>query len=193
MGFVNSNPPSGPPIGRTGPDEPTPDGPPTGQMAALSSAAAAARAATSRYRRRPEGFRAYAWAISLGLHAVVLAGAYVAFRYYFPRISTEATTPAAAKPAAGAGPDSIVLGADATDAVHGGLTGGLMLTADAAFSPAEAPQVPPTIAREPQTISTLKDLAPRSGVESLGDSAIAGTTPPAAFPRKPAAKRQDAF
>lgn len=193
MGFVNSGQPPGPPTGGLGPDEPTPAGPTPGETAALSSAAEAARAATSRYRRRPEGFRAYAWAISLGLHAVVLAGAYIAFRYYFPRISTEATTPATVQPAAGAGPDSIVLSPDATDAVHGGLMGGPMLTADAAFNPAEAPQVPPTIAREPQTIGTLKDLAPRSGVESLGSAAVAATAPPAAFPRKHAAKRPNAF
>lgn len=173
MGFINSGggDPPRPPAGGLPADEPPPgDG--AGEMAALSATVIeSARAATSRYRRRPEAIGRYAWAISLGLHAIVLVGAYIAVRYYFPHTRA---TPVAAPPNESVEPSSIIMSPDVTDAVHGSWTKGLMLAADPAFTPSNDREIPPTIAREPQTIATLDNLAPRSAVDASGDS---GSTP----------------
>jgi hypothetical protein len=179
MGFVNSDPlPPRLPGEGSAADEPPLPGHGEGDLAGL---AAAARAATSRYRRRPESVGKYAWAISLGLHAVVLVGAFVAIRYYFPH--AVATAPVAVSPAENAEPNSIILSPDATDAVHGGWIGGMTLTADSAFNNDDERAIPPTLSREPQTIATLKDLAPRSGVESLSNPMTTVIAPSAAFGR----------
>lgn len=174
MGFINTGgppPPRGSAEGLPS-DEPPPDEG-TADMAALSAAAVeAARAATARYRRQPEGIGRYAWAISLGLHAVALVGAYVAIRYYLPH--TGRTTPPPAPASQGAEPDWIVISPDATDAVHGGWAAGIALAADPAFNTAGEQEIPSTIAREAQTILTFQNLKPRSAIHAPGDS---GSTP----------------
>lgn len=173
MGFINTGgpPPPGRPAEGLPSDEPQP-GEGAGEMAALAAAVEAARAATARYRRRPDGIGRYAWAISLGLHAVVLVGAYLVLRYYFPHIGRTIPPPASATPSAE--PDWIVMSPDATDAVHGGWAAGIALAADPAFNTAGEREIPSTIAREPQTILTFQNLKPRSAVDAPGDS---GSTP----------------
>jgi hypothetical protein len=129
----------------------------------------------SRYGRRTSKAGRYAWAISLGIHALVLTGAFLGMRFYFrplaaPRLSSDDT-----------GQDSfgpIVQGADAGALIRGG-TGLSFVAADSAADSKvlNDGNLPSFVRRQPQTTLTLHDLSPVSGVEGLGGAAGAGGLP----------------
>jgi hypothetical protein len=164
MGFIGfgSTPPAPPPAEEPPGDE---GGDDTGIRVTP-----AARPDRSLYRRRraPAAGR-YAWAISLGIHAAVLVGAFLAMKYYFRQ-------PAPPKPSAvsedSSGTGSILQSADSTDLVHGGLT--ITINPDAVgeqpFMDGKA--LPAFVLGEPRTIATLSDLAPGSGIDALQQGAI---------------------
>lgn len=158
MGFIGfGSPPPAPPSS----DEPPGDegGDDTGIRVAPP-----ARAAMSRYRRGGSAVGRYAWAISLGIHGIVLLGAFMAMKYYF-RPPAAPRQPTVVEDAGGTG--SIMESADATDAVHGGLTITLLPDRVPDNISSDGVNLPSFVRGEPRTISTLTDLAPGSGVDGL--------------------------
>lgn len=154
MGLIGFG--SAPPAPPSSDDEPGPGPDDTGTRI-LSDA----RAATSRYRRRTSKVGRYAWAVSLGVHAIVLAGAFLALRYYFgtpaPKASADVDNPA--------GSGSIVQSQAESDLIRG-LSGITFVKPD--FTPDAEPWNPDLRSfapREPQTARTLVDLTAVSGIE----------------------------
>lgn len=155
MGFIGTPPPA-----PSSPDQtPHENGDDTGIR--LS---AAALAATSRYRRPRSMLGRYAWAISLGIHGVVLAGAFIAFKYYFHPL------PAPKPDADVAGPSgigSVVTSDDATDQIHGGLGITFRPQDPSLNADPDSQDVPPFLQQEPKTVATLSHLSPISGIDGL--------------------------
>ena len=178
MGFIGFG--SAPPA-ISSPEEPEEDSR-RGDDAGIPRTSSSARAATVRYRPPGSIIGRYAWAISLGIHALVLMGAYVAFRHYFrapaPRVS-------AVEDRSGGATGSVMQGADATDSVHGGL--GVTFLADgphlneAAF---EGQRLPAFVRGEPRTTQTLINLLSAGGIEPVQDGAIAALSGTPVPPRR---------
>jgi hypothetical protein len=172
MGFIGfgSTPPAPPPAEEPPGDE---GGDDTGIRVT-----SAARSNRSLYRRRGPAAGRYAWAISLGIHAVVLVGAFLAMKYYFRQ-------PAPPKPAAvsedSSGTGSILQSSDSTDIVHGSLSIAISPDVSSINTFIDPKELPAFVGGEPQTIATLSDLSPSSGVEILRPNArgeLAGTPAP---------------
>ena len=162
MGFIGfgSTPPAPPPAEEPPGDE---GGDDTGIRVTP-----AGRSDRSLYRRRGPAAGRYAWAISLGIHAAVLVGAFLAMKYYF-------RPPAPPKPAAvygeSSGTGSILQSDDSTDLVHGSLS--ITISPDVSFGNSfiDPKELPAFVGGEPETIATLSDLSPSSGVEILRPNA----------------------
>lgn len=178
MGFIGSSPPSPPPAHEMPPE----DGDDTGIRIS-----AAARAATSRYRRNRSTLSRYAWAISLGFHGIVLVGAFIALKYYF-RPPPAARSDARVADPSGIG--SVITSADATDGVHGGLSITLLPEEPSLDgSGLDVRNLPPFVRSEPKTVATLSDLRPISGIDDLdfGASSVVRGSVPSPARRAPAA------
>ena len=177
IGFIGFG---GTPPATPSPEEPEEDS--GGEDTGIPVSSSSARSATSRHRPPGSIIGRYAWVISLGIHALALLGAYVAFRHYFrapaPRVSAVEDT-------SGGTTGSVMQGADATDSVHVGL--GVTFLADgphlneAAF---EDQRLPAFVRGEPRTAQTLVDLLSVSGVEPMQDGAIAALRGTPAAPRR---------
>lgn len=166
MGFVASTPPPPPPSDEM-PDEGSGDD--TGIR--LS----AARAATSRYRQNRSPLSRYAWVISLGIHGIVLLGAFIVLKYYLrpspaPKPRADFTDPNAM--------GSVITSADATDAVHGGF-GITLIPDEPSFNGGlDSQNLPAFIRGEPRTVATLSHLSAISGIDGLdigADSVFPGS------------------
>lgn len=158
MGFIGygSTPPAPPP-----PDETPPDGAPDDTGIQI---AAAARAATLRYRRERSKLSRYAWVISLGIHGLVVLAAFFAYKFYFRPLAPPKFIPDQAN---SDGIGSVITSSDATDLVHGGF--GITLIPDGPLREDRAGMndVPNFISGEPKTVATLSNLAAISGIDDL--------------------------
>lgn len=156
LGYQGGPPP--PPAADEPPGEPGGDSDDTGIPLSPSM-----QAARSRFRsQKSSRVGRYAWAISLSIHAAVLIGAYIAFRYYF----RPAARPAQAVESGGTGSGALVAGGDATDGVHS-LWSGLTLDGGSERGPGRAAdsenQLPDFSWLARQTVESLRDepgLAP---------------------------------
>jgi hypothetical protein len=163
MGFIGfgSSPPAPPPAEEPPGDE---GGDDTGIRVTP-----AARSDRSLYRRRGPAAGRYAWVISLGIHAAVLVGAFLAMKYYFRQ-------PALPKPASvsedSSATGSIIQSADSTDLVHGSMS--ITINPDAVGEQPfmDGKELPAFVLGQPRTIATLSDLAPGSGIDALPQGAI---------------------
>lgn len=160
MGFIGSTPPA-PPLSGGMPGEDGGDD--TGIR--LSAAALAAR---SRYCRPRSTLGRYAWAISLGFHAIVLAGAFVAFKYYFHPLPAPKSDADVAGPG---GIGSVITSDDATDQVHGRFRITLSPQSPSLDADSGGRDVQPFMHEEPQTVATLSHLRPISGIDGLNIAA----------------------
>lgn len=128
----------------------------------------------SRYGRKTSKAGRYAWAISLGIHAVVLAGAFVAMKYYFrPLPATKVSAEEGEQNGFG-----IIQSESAGALIQGGA--GLQFRADTSAEESELfnyANLPGFVRRQPQTTLTLHDLSPISGVEGLAAVDGAGALP----------------
>jgi hypothetical protein len=148
---------------------------------------AAARAATSRFRRNRSTLSRYAWAISLGIHGIVLVGAFCALKYYFrplpaPKPQAEITDPNAIGP--------VITSTDATDLVHAGFGIALIPDEPSLDGRLDSRDLPSFVRGEPKTVATLSHLSAISGIDGLSLGADSVVHGPAALPRRTAAATQ---
>jgi hypothetical protein len=182
MGFIGIG--NSPPAPASSDDDPSRDRTPddTGIRVTPSSRELAYGA-----RRNTSVIGRYAWAISLGIHGIVLIGAFLAMRYYFrpppaPKTSAQVESPD--------GVGTIVQSADASDLIHDG-SGLTFVAGDSASDQQllEGENQLPFVGFEPQTTKTLNDLTPISGVESIqrADASVLARLPFGSAARAPAA------
>ena len=180
LGFLNSgdNPPP-PAMPEQNPDEPEDRSDDTGIR--ISSSLEAARL---KYRKKGSKLSRYAWAISLSLHVVVIAGLYLAYRHYVRQSQSPPAPAGNVVDESG----SIMRSADATDRVHANWSG-LLVSPSGELSPyisglSSNDDVPTLYLQDPQTLNALQNEP-----DIFPPFAVVGTPktiePPAHFPNHP--------
>jgi hypothetical protein len=162
MGFIGFG--STPPAPPSSDDEPPREDGADDTGIRIGPAIAARR---SRYGRKISAVGRHAWAISLGIHAIVLLGAFLAMRYYFRPLPAPKPE-AAVQDQSGTG--SILQGAQVSDVIHG--SSGIAFVADDGAMDREAldfRNLPASVRREPQLSQTLIGLTDSRSVEGLHD------------------------
>ena len=163
MGFIGFG--STPPAPPSSEDEPPPDRRPDDTGIRISPGA---RTIASLYGRKTSKVGRYAWAISLGVHLVVLVGAFFVMRYYLRPARPK--VPADVDDQRGTG--SIIQSQGVSDLLRGA-PGLRFATQDSAPDQAllSRENLPSFVRREPQITKTLSDLSPSSGVEGFNPGA----------------------